>query len=85
MGEMEVGMSAQEFINIAPDKQGYATMAAMFGENIIGQVAKGERENMTALLGAVINIAAHLGNAAAQDDADAVAAYEWLAQRFPSK
>jgi hypothetical protein len=71
------------FIDLTPDKQGYAAMAALFGENIIGQVPREERDNARALLGSVINIAGHLGNAMAAGDEDAKEAYEWLAERFP--
>jgi len=85
MGEMEVGMSEQEFINITPSSDGYAMMAAVFAEDILGNIRKSDRERMTALLGSVINISAHLGNKAAQDDADAIKAYEWLVERFPAK
>ena len=73
-----------ESINIAPDKQGYATMAAMFAQNILGEVNRDQRNNATALLGSVINIAAHLGNAMAAGDEDAQKAYEWLVERFPA-
>jgi hypothetical protein len=72
-----------ESINIAPDKQGYATMAAFFAENVVDQVSKDQRNNATALLGSVINIAAHLGNAMAAGDEDAKKAYEWLVEKFP--
>ena len=71
------------FIDMTPDKQGYATMAALFGENIVGQVSREERDNARALLGSVINIAGHLGNAMAAGDEDAKKAYEWLVERFP--
>lgn len=71
------------FIDMTPDKQGYATMAALFGENIVGQVSREERDNARALLGSVINIAGHLGNAMAAGDEDAQKAYEWLVERFP--
>lgn len=71
------------FIDLTPTKQGYATMAAMFGENVVGQVNREQRENARALIGSVINIAGHLGNAMAQGDEEAKAAYEWLVERFP--
>ena len=71
------------FIDMTPDKQGYATMAALFGENIVGQVSREERDNARALVGSVINIAGHLGNAMAAGDEDAKKAYEWLVERFP--
>ena len=71
------------FIDMTHDKQGYATMAALFGENIVGQVSREERDNARALLGSVINIAGHLGNAMAAGDEDAKKAYEWLVERFP--
>ena len=77
-------MSEQEFINITPTSDGYAMMAAVFGEDIISNIRKSDRVRMTSLLGSVINIAAHLGNAAAQDDAEAIKAYEWLVERFPA-
>jgi hypothetical protein len=71
------------FIDLTPDKQGYATMAALFGENVIGQVPREQRDNARALIGSVINIAGHLGNAMAAGDEDAKKAYEWLVERFP--
>ena len=71
------------FIDLTPTKQGYATMAAMFGDNVIGQVNREQRDNARALIGSLINIAGHLGNAMAQGDEDAKEAYEWLASRFP--
>ena len=74
-----------ELISIAPDKQGYASMAALFAENVLGQVNRDQRNNATALLGSVINIAAHLGNAMAAGDEDAQKAYEWLVERFPAE
>jgi hypothetical protein len=72
------------FIDLTPDKQGYATMAALFGDNLVF-LAKGrkEREDARALIGSVINIAGHLGNAMAAGDEEAKAAYEWLVERFP--
>ena len=76
---------AEQIIDMTPDKQGYATMAAFFGENIVGQVNRDQRDNATALIGSVINIAAHLGNAMANGDEDAKRAYDWLIGRFPSK
>jgi hypothetical protein len=82
---VEVSMAEQEFINITPSSDGYAMMAAVFAEDILGNIRKSDRERMTSLLGSVINISAHLGNAAAQDDADAIKAYEWLVERFPAK
>lgn len=71
------------FIDLTPTKQGYAAMAAMFGENVVGQVSREQRENARALIGSVINIAGHLGNAMAQGDEEAKEAYEWLVERFP--
>ena len=72
------------FIDLTPTKQGYATMAALFGDNLVF-LAKGrkEREDARALIGSVINIAGHLGNAMAAGDEDAKKAYEWLVERFP--
>jgi hypothetical protein len=78
-------MAKEQFIDMTPDKQGYATMAALFGENLVGQIkgTRQERENAQALMGSVINIAAHLGNAMASGDEEARRAYDWLVERFP--
>jgi len=77
--------AGEGFIDLTPTKQGYAAMAALFGDNVIGQVSREERDNARALIGSVINIAGHLGNAMAQGDEDAKAAYDWLASKFPTK
>lgn len=71
------------FIDLTPTKQGYAAMAAMFADNVVGQVNRDQRDNARALIGSVINIAGHLGNAMAQGDEEAKDAYEWLVERFP--
>jgi len=78
-------MAEQQTIDMTPDEQGYALMATIFAENIVGQVKGGAKgkENARALMGSVINIAAHLGNAMAKGDKDAKNAYEWLSVRFP--
>ena len=81
----ETSGKSADFINITPTKDGYAVMAAMFGENVVGQVSREQRENARALLGSVINIAGHLGNAMASGDEDAKKAYDWLAEQFPAK
>jgi hypothetical protein len=71
------------FIDLTPTKQGYATMAALFGDNVVSVVDREQRDNARALIGSIINIAGHLGNAMAAGDEDAKAAYEWLAEKFP--
>jgi hypothetical protein len=72
------------FIDLTPDKQGYATMAALFGDNIVSVVEREQRENARALIGSIVNIAGHLGNAMAAGDEDAKKAYDWLIERFPA-
>ena len=73
------------FIDLTPTKQGYATMAALFGDNVVFlAVGRKNREDARALIGSVINIAGHLGNAMAQGDEEAKEAYEWLVERFPA-
>lgn len=71
------------FIDLTPDKQGYAAMAALFGDNIVSVVEREQRDNARALIGSIINIAGHLGNAMAVGDEDAKKAYDWLMERFP--
>jgi hypothetical protein len=71
------------FIDLTPTKQGYAVMAALFGDNVVSVVDREQRDNARALIGSIINIAGHLGNAMAAGDEDAKAAYEWLAEKFP--
>jgi hypothetical protein len=71
------------FIDLTPDKQGYAAMAALFGDNIVSVVDREQRDNARALIGSIINIAGHLGNAMAVGDEDAKKAYDWLMERFP--
>ena len=72
------------FIDLTPTKQGYATMAALFGDNVVFlAVGRKNREDARALIGSVINIAGHLGNAMAQGDEEAKEAYEWLVAKFP--
>lgn len=73
----------QGFIDLTPTKQGYAAMAAMFAENVLGQVNREQRENARALIGSIVNIAGHLGNAMAQGDEEAKEAYDWLVERLP--
>lgn len=75
--------AGEGLIDLTPTKQGYAAMAALFGDNVVGQVSREERDNARALIGSVINIAGHLGNAMAQGDEEAKAAYDWLAAKFP--
>jgi hypothetical protein len=71
-------------IDLTPTKQGYAAMAALFGDNLVFLAAGSKkREDARALLGSVINIAGHLGNAMAQGDEEAKEAYEWLVAKFP--
>jgi hypothetical protein len=84
MKEAAIKERNEGFIDLTPDKQGYAAMAALFGDNLVF-LAKGrkEREDARALIGSVINIAGHLGNAMAAGDEDAKKAYEWLVERFP--
>jgi hypothetical protein len=72
------------FIDLTPDKQGYAAMAALFGDNIVSVVEREQRDNARALIGSIVNIAGHLGNAMAAGDEDAKKAYEWLVERFPA-
>lgn len=75
--------AGEGLIDLTPTKQGYAAMAALFGDNVVGQVSREERDNARALIGSVINIAGHLGNAMAQGDEEAKEAYEWLSAKFP--
>ena len=74
-----------EFVDLTPTKQGYASMAALFGDNVVGQVSREQRDNARALIGSVINIAAHLGNAMAAGDEEAKEAYDTLVAHFPNK
>jgi hypothetical protein len=72
-----------QFVDLTPTKDGYATMAAMFGDNILSVVERDQRENARALIGSIINIAGHLGNAMAAGDEDAKKAYDSLVAHFP--
>jgi hypothetical protein len=72
----------QETISILPDEQGWATTAAMFVENTIGQVPTKQRDNASAMIATALSIAAHLGNEMAQGNKEAKDAYDWLYARF---
>jgi len=84
MKEAAIKERNEGFIDLTPDKQGYAAMAALFGDNIVSVVEREQRDNARALIGSIINIAGHLGNAMAAGDEDAKKAYDWLIERFPA-
>jgi hypothetical protein len=84
MKEAAIKERNEGFIDLTPDKQGYAAMAALFGDNVVSVVDREQRDNARALIGSIINIAGHLGNAMAAGDEDAKKAYEWLVERFPA-
>jgi hypothetical protein len=84
MKEAAIKERNEGFIDLTPDKQGYAAMAALFGDNIVSVVEREQRDNARALIGAIVNIAGHLGNAMAAGDEDAKKAYDWLVERFPA-
>jgi hypothetical protein len=84
MKEAAIKERNEGFIDLTPDKQGYAAIAAMFGDNIVSVVEREQRDNARALIGSIINIAGHLGNAMAAGDEDAKKAYDWLVERFPA-
>ena len=84
MKEAAIKERNEGFIDLTPDKQGYAAMAALFGDNVVSVVDREQRDNARALIGSIINIAGHLGNAMAAGDEDAKKAYDWLVERFPA-
>jgi hypothetical protein len=80
--ELAIEEHNQETISILPDAQGWATTAAMFVENALGQIPKKGRDDASALIATALSISAHLGNQMADGDEDAKKAYDWLYTRF---